>query len=110
MEFNTIEKNGIHVVSLVGSLDTNTSVDAETKFGELLESGAQTIVVNFTDLKYISSAGLRIMLFMAKKMNALGGKILLCSMNATVKEVFDISGFSTIFRICANEEEALGEA
>lgn len=110
MEFNVIEKNDVQVVSLVGSLDTNTAVEAESKFGELLDAGAQTIIINFENLDYISSAGLRIMLVVAKKMNAIGGKVILCSMNPTVKEVFEISGFSTIFQILPTEDDALAEA
>jgi anti-sigma B factor antagonist len=63
--------------------------------------------VNFEKLQYISSAGLRILLAAAKQLKAADGELRICDLNEVVKEVFDISGFSTIFKIFENETEAL---
>jgi anti-anti-sigma factor len=63
--------------------------------------------VDFTKLDYISSAGLRVMLGTAKQLMAKGGGLKTFGLNQTVREVFDISGFSTILAVFATEAEAL---
>jgi len=107
MEINIREVNSVSVVEFTGNLDTNTAPGAENQINGLLDSGASKILVNFENLNYISSAGLRVLLATAKKMMASGGSLKICSLNSTVQEVFDISGFSTILSLAANEAEAL---
>ena len=65
------------------------------------------IPLNFAALEYISSAGLRVLLATAKKLKASGGDLKICSLNDTVQEVFDISGFSSILTVSKDQEEAL---
>jgi len=107
MEINIREVNSINIVEFTGNLDTNTAPEAESQINGLLDSGASKILVNFEDLNYISSAGLRVLLATAKKMLASGGSLKICSLNSTVQEVFDISGFSTILTLAENEADAL---
>lgn len=107
MEINIKEVNSVSVVEFTGNLDTNTAPEAENQINGLLDSGVSQILVNFDNLNYISSAGLRVLLATAKKMMTSGGSLKICSLNSTVQEVFDISGFSTILSLAANEEEAL---
>ena len=107
MEINIKKINGVQVVEFTGNLDTNTAPEAETHINSLLDAGAAKMLVNFQNLNYISSAGLRVLLSTAKKMMATGGSLKICSLNNTVQEVFDISGFSTILSLAANEADAL---
>ncbi len=93
-------------VSLSGSLDAVTSPDAETKLMAAVNE-ATAMVIDFAELSYISSAGLRVMLGLAKVMQKKGGKLVLSSLSQQVKEVFDISGFTTIFRIFATKSDAI---
>jgi len=65
------------------------------------------VVVDFTALDYISSAGLRVLLGTAKRLSGAGGAQHLCGLTETVREVFQISGFSTILAVFATEAEAL---
>ena len=106
MEITVADKDGIKLVYLIGSLDTNTSPNAEAKFKELLDGNTRKIVVNLEQLEYISSSGLRVLLGTAKKLKASGGDLPLCHSNDIVQEVFDISGFSSILNIFQTEEEA----
>ncbi len=106
MEITVADKDDIKLVYLIGSLDTNTSTNAEAKFKELLDGNTCKIVVNLEQLEYISSSGLRVLLGTAKKLKASGGDLRLCHPNDTVQEVFDISGFSSILNIFQTEEEA----
>lgn len=95
------------VLSLQGRLDPNTSGSLESAFGQLVDQGKKRFVFAMSELEYVSSAGLRSLLMAAKKMKALGGKLALCQLTEQVQEVFDMSGFSTIFAIYGSEEEAL---
>ena len=73
----------------------------------LIDAGTSRILIDFEALEYISSAGLRVLLATAKKLKSAGGDLKICSLNDTVQEVFDISGFSSILTVSANPEEAL---
>jgi len=101
------ETGGVSVMDFTGNLDTNTSPAAESVVNQLLEGGSEKIIFNFMNLNYISSSGLRILLSTAKKMKTSGGNMMVCNLNDTVQEVFDISGFSAILDLAPNEEEAL---
>lgn len=108
MDITTTDSGGVKVLSFHGNLDTNTSPDAESEINTLIDAGAQKLLINFEKLDYISSAGLRILLATAKKLKPGGGDLKICCLNATVQEVFDISGFSTILSVTTTEEEAIG--
>lgn len=107
METTIRESDGVQVVAFTGNLDTNTAPEAESQINKLLDAGADKILINFETLNYISSAGLRVLLATAKKMMASDGSLKICSLNKTVQEVFDISGFSTILSLGPNETETL---
>ena len=107
MEINVKQVDSVNVMEFTGNLDTNTAPEAENQINALLDGGASKILVNFENLNYISSAGLRVLLITAKKMMATGGSLKICSLNGTVQEVFDISGFNTILSLAANEADAL---
>jgi anti-sigma B factor antagonist len=107
MQISVKTANEVKVLAFEGSLDTQTSPDAQTQLNQLIEGGDKKILVNFEKLHYISSAGLRILLAAAKQLKTAEGELRICDLNEVVKEVFDISGFSTIFKIFENETEAL---
>ena len=107
MEFTSRIENGSSVVSLSGRLDAVTSPVCEQKFRDLVGSGVLGIVVDFGELEYISSAGLRSILAAAKKLKALQGQIKFCNLSGMVKEVFNISGFTSMFSSYATLDEAL---
>ena len=107
MQISVKTANEVKVLAFEGSLDTQTSSDALTQLTQLIEGGDRKILVNFEKLHYISSVGLRILLAAAKQLKTADGELRICDLNEVVKEVFDISGFSTIFKIFENETEAL---
>ncbi len=107
MNISVKEVESVTVVQFEGHLDTSTAPDAQARLDELVEGGTTKILVNFTDLEYISSAGLRVLLVIGKRLGSAGGKLRLCNLNETVFEVFEISGFSTIFSVFKDQAEAL---
>jgi len=107
MQIEIKESQGIQIISFEGNLDTGTSPEAESKINELIDGGAEKLLVNFEQLNFIASSGLRVLLATVKKLKASGGDLRICSLNATVQEVFDISGFITILNVKSTEEDAL---
>ena len=110
MEIATRTQNDVTLVTVAGSLDSNSSPKVQQALDGILASGARKLVVDLTALDYISSAGLRVMLATAKRLGgtgAGGGALRLFGLNETVREVFDISGFSTILAVFATEADAL---
>lgn len=97
----------VKVLEFEGKLDTQTSPDAETQLTQLIDGGAEKVLVNFGKLDYISSAGLRILLSAVKQLDTADGELRICSLNEVVREVFDISGFTTILNVLGSEPEAL---
>jgi len=87
--------------------DTVTSKEIEAKLMEIVDSGSKKILCDFSKTDYISSAGLRVMLSVAKKLQKIGGKVVLCSMKPFVYEVFKMAGFTQIFEIHETKEQAL---
>ena len=107
MKIEIRESQGVQIVAFEGNLDANTSPEAEKKINELIDGGKQKLLVNFEQLNFIASSGLRVLLATVKKLKASGGDLRICGLNATVQEVFDISGFSTILSVFKTEPEAL---
>ena len=107
MDIQIRNVGGVSILDFDGNLDTNNSPSAEAEVNQLLDDGHDKILFNFADLNFISSSGLRVLLATAKKLKMTGGKMMVCGLNETVQEVFDISGFATILSLASNEEEAL---
>jgi anti-anti-sigma factor len=95
------------IVAPEGRLDSNTSSGFEKAVRELLAGGAQTLLMDFSGLDYMSSAGLRIVLLAAKRMKACGGKLVICGLNESITEVFEISGFLASLNVVSDRPTAL---
>jgi len=109
MEVIEKKQEGISILRLLGRLDSNTSPDFEKKVFGVIEDGTTRLIVDFEDLDYISSAGLRVLLKAAKSVKRSEGKIVLCSMKDYIKEVFEIAGFVSLFPIVSTVDSALNE-
>lgn len=107
MHITTRTERDITIVAIAGNLDSNTSPQAQQAFDTVLAGGGRKVAVDFTALDYISSAGLRVLLGTAKRLSAAGGALRLFGLNETVREVFEISGFSTILAVFPTEAGAL---
>lgn len=109
LEIKVNEVNEVVVINLIGNLDTSTAPEAEGEINQWLEKETKKMVISLKDTKYVSSAGLRVFLATAKKMTAAEGAVKFCCPNEVVKEILDISGFSTILDVRATQQEALNE-
>jgi anti-anti-sigma factor len=107
MNLSKKNSNGFCIVTIDGRIDTTNFNTFEKEITEIIDGGELNIVLNCKGLNYISSSGLRVFLISQKKLMNLNGKLHLCEMQPTIKEIFDISGFSTIFKIFDSENDAL---
>jgi len=106
MQTNVVAGEGYSVIQLIGKLDSDTAVKVDAVFTETMASQTN-LLLDLAKLKYISSAGLRILLLAAKRVQQKSGRIVLFSLQSNVKEIFDISGFSSMFTICDTLESAV---
>ena len=96
----TIEKNlnGTELtVTIVGRLDTTTAPDLEASLKESFE-GVTKLILDFAELEYLSSAGLRVLLATQKVMNK-QGEMIIRNVNETINEIFEVTGFIDILTI-----------
>lgn len=95
------------LIELQGRIDSTNASKIEAEIMDKLRLGASRIVLDFEKLDYISSAGLRVVLILAKKLKQSGGRLAVCSMKPAIHSVFDVSGFLPLLKVCANSGEAL---
>ena len=92
----TVENDNL-TLSLEGRLDTLTAPQLEAEVNGKLD-GVKTLIFDFQNLAYVSSAGLRI-LFMAQKIMNKQGKMIVRNANAAIKDIFTVTGFSNILTL-----------
>ena len=109
MEITETKENNVNIYKLNGRLDSNTSPALEKKLAVAIEDGATNMVLDFENLEYISSAGLRIILKTTKDLKRSEGSIVLCAMQDYVKEVFEIAGFDSFLPIVSTMKDALNK-
>ena len=106
MDIREEPRGDAYLMAPSGRLDSNSAAALEA----VLPARAQAyrkLVLDLADVPYVSSAGLRVLLIGAKAARSGGHKLVLSGLSAPVREVFDISGFSSIFTIEADVESAL---
>ena len=99
MEFQTRKEDDGVVVALGGRLDAVTSPDFEKRMRELIDGGNAALVVDFERLDYISSAGLRALLVIARTLKSKDGRLRFANVKGGVRAVFDMSGFASMFQL-----------
>jgi anti-anti-sigma factor len=109
MTLNEETRGDVLILRPVGRLDSTSSPELERIVGERLQTGASKLVFDFADLDYISSAGLRVVLVAGKKLRAAQGKLALVGMRDVVREVFEMSGFLTLFAVGADANDAVAK-
>ncbi len=107
MDFTVDELGDVRAVRIAGNLDTQTAPVAQEQLMQLIDDGATKILVDFEDLNYISSSGLRMLLVAVKRLETTSGQLRVCNANKTVQEVFEVSGFANIFSVYGSKTEAL---
>jgi anti-sigma B factor antagonist len=100
-------QNDINIYRLNGRLDSNTSQGFEKKLFQAISDGAKNMIVDFKDIDYISSVGLRVIIKAFKALQRADGRIMLCSMQDYIRELFEITGIDVFVPIVASIDDAL---
>ena len=96
------------VAQFDGRLDATTAGEAEAALQDLVSQGA--VVADLEQVRYVSSAGLRVLLKAAKAAKDVGHRFAVCGLQPAVREVFEISGFDRVITTFANLAEASAAA
>jgi anti-anti-sigma factor len=107
MEISLKKIDTCNVIELNGRLNTTNFSDLEKEINRLIEKGERYILVDCERLDYVSSSGLRVFLVALKTLKKNEGKFILCNIQENIKEIFEVSGFITIFEIYQTKNEAL---
>ena len=107
MDIKVQEQGKYLVVSPSGRLDATSAQGFEAEMSKLAAGGSNFIIMDMAGLEYISSAGLRSVLLLAKTVRAAKGELRFAAFQPPVAEVFSISGFSSMFAIFPSLAEAL---
>lgn len=110
MEVEIGRAGTVTLVTPKGRLDSATSPEVEQRLLPLAGTPGAALVIDCRELAYVSSAGLRVLLMAAKAARGAGARIALAALQPAVRQVFDISGFSSLFEIhddAATASEAL---
>jgi anti-anti-sigma factor len=102
------EKEGeLVILALQGQLDSKTAPELEREVGKALGKSGRALLFDLTELDFVASAGLRIVIMVGKRLASDGGAIALCGLNPSVREVFEIAGFAKLFPILPDRRSAL---
>ena len=100
------EKN-TKIVSLKGRMDAVSAPDFEEKMGDWADQGETNFIINLGEVDYMSSAGLRSILIVAKNLKQQDGKLIFVNLREEVSKIFRISGFSSMIPTYESVETAL---
>ncbi len=106
-EMKEEKKDDITIIDVEGEVTTSSSTSLEERLNELLNAGENRFVIGCDKLDLITSAGLRVLLAFAKKLQKIQGSLSLGGMSENVYEVFEMSGFTGILNIYPTREEAI---
>lgn len=99
MEVIISKQKGEVIARLIGRLDTPASQDIAPEVNELIAEAGNTIILDCSEMNYISSSGLRIFLTLRKSAADKGGKIIVRDINDSIRSVFMMTGFLSLFEI-----------
>jgi anti-sigma B factor antagonist/stage II sporulation protein AA (anti-sigma F factor antagonist) len=94
------------ILRLKGRLDAASSPHLDGKLNALIANQHRNILIDFSNVEYLSSAGMRLLLSATKKMKSLNGHLVLCCLNEEVLEIIKMAGFEKILSIFTTEQEA----
>lgn len=104
----TVEQKGdVFVLRIKGRLDAVSSPYAEKRIFDAIHNGQCYLLLDMSGVTYLSSAGMRMLLSITKRLRTVPGKLAICSVTANVIDVLKMSGFDHALQLFKTEEEAL---
>lgn len=100
-------KGDVLILRMTGRLDAISSPAVEQKIFDYIHKEKLKLLLDFAGIDYLSSAGLRMLLSVTKKMRSLSGKLVLCSVVPNVMEILKMSGFDHVLELALSEDEGI---
>ena len=107
MVFSTEKQGEVAIVAASGRLDAAGAPEIEVHCKALVQEGTKRLLLDLAGVEYVSSAGLRSLLVLAKTAKGAGGSLALCGLTPTVREVMCISGFDNILPMATDRAAAM---
>ena len=107
MQIKEDKQGDVMIVTINDHLDTATAGPFEAQLLGLIDKGERNLLVDCGALEYVNSAGLKVFLLAAKKLEPIEGRLVLCALQPSVLMIFEMIGFTRIMKIAATREEAL---
>jgi anti-sigma B factor antagonist len=104
---NTSYKEGVAIITLIGGIDTAAAPQLEKELSTLVGEGKRKILLDFSEVTFISSGGLRVLLSTSKKIRDPQVRFGFCGLSQEVNKILKLVGFNTIFTIFPSERDAL---
>jgi len=106
MEVKSQMQGKVNVISLIGDLDSNTAPTTETEMTRHVAAGC-CLALDLSQLRYISSAGLRVLLMIGKQLKMQGGRWAFCGLSDEIADIMEMTGFSGFFTVYPDLKTAL---
>lgn len=110
MDLKEEQVGDVTVVQVKGRLDSTTSPVLGERLTALLDAAKARVLVDFSQLEYISSAGFRVLLQAGKRAEQSTAKLVLCGVSGKVRQLFDLGGFLDLFLITGTRDEGITAA
>ena len=107
MDIHEEQAGAVTVVTLKGRMDATTSSGVEERLMKIIEGGATRLLLDISQMDYISSVGLRVFILAGKRVKNVNGRMELCGPQPTVRQILQIAGFPTLFKIHETRAAAL---
>ncbi|MBK8068330.1 MAG: STAS domain-containing protein [Rhodanobacteraceae bacterium] len=109
MQIDLVQEGNVTVLCPRGRIDSSTSPAVERACDDQIARGSTRLLFDLAHVDYVSSAGLRVFLVAGKKAQRAGGRIALCNLQSTVREILAIAGFDRILTTAASRGEGLAK-
>jgi anti-anti-sigma factor len=107
LEVNESTDGAITIMALRGRLDSVSAPALGERLSGALAAQGRRLLIELSQLEYISSAGFRVLLLAVRRAAESDGKIVLCGVSGKVQQLFDLGGFLDFFRICSSRDEGV---
>lgn len=101
------QQGDVTIVAANGRIDSTTAQSFGQRLTNLIRSGSSQVIIDLSEVAYISSAGFRSLLVAGKLVEESDGRLCLCGLSGEIQRLFDLSGFSDLFSICASRDESI---
>lgn len=109
MQIEKESARGVIIMKVGGRLDGDSTDALEKEVLNVLDAGGDRLLLDFSELEYINSSGLRILVMAFQRLKQTGGRLAVCSLKDYISEVFDISGYNRLFSLYPNREDAVSD-